>query len=61
MKKTQEVIKKVHYITYEYENIEEKEVHIHHMEKNDYECLDRFEDAQKATFRKFLKKEAEID
>lgn len=57
MKKTQEVYKKVHYITYEYDSIEEKEVHVHNMENNEYECLDRFEDARKATFRKFLHKE----
>lgn len=61
MKKTHEVVKKVHYITYEYENIEEKEVHIHKMENNEYECLDRFEDNQKATFRKFLSKDIHVD
>lgn len=61
MKKTQDVFKKVHYITYEYDTIEEKEVHIHNMENNDYECLDRFEDAKKATYRKFLQKEIDVD
>lgn len=57
MKATQGIIKKVHYITYEYDSIEEKEFHIHKMENSNYECLDRFEDANKATFRKFLNHE----
>lgn len=55
MKETQDVIKRVHYITFEYDTIEEKELHIHSMENKEYECLDRFEDAHKVTFRKFLK------
>ncbi|MBC7958922.1 MAG: hypothetical protein H7X94_03560 [Vallitaleaceae bacterium] len=46
--------KTVHYVTYEYHDMEEKERHIVEMASDDYECLDRFEDADKVTYRKFI-------
>lgn len=54
MKETDNIVKQVRYITYEYESTEEKERHIVNMENNGYECLDRFEDQDKAIFRNFM-------
>lgn len=54
MKKVQESFKKVHYVTYEYDDITEKERHIINMASDDYECLERFEDSHKVVYRKFL-------
>jgi hypothetical protein len=54
MKEISSVIKKVRYVSYLYNSVEEKEKHINEMESNEYECLDRFEDNVQATFRKFF-------
>lgn len=59
MKQVQNNYKKVHYVTYEYDDIAEKESHIVKMATDDYELLDRFEDAQKVTYRRIYYDEFE--
>ncbi|QOR36505.1 hypothetical protein IMX26_06760 [Clostridium sp. 'deep sea'] len=47
-------IEKVHYTSYVYGSIDEKNKHILEMQKNGYEFLVNFQDEHRATFRKFL-------
>lgn len=54
MKQVQSDLKQVHYVTYEYEDIAEKESHILDMTSDDYEVLERFENAHKVIYRKFF-------
>lgn len=54
MKQVASNLKQVHYITYEYDDTEEKERHILKMASEDYELLERFEDAHKVIYRKFM-------
>lgn len=54
MKLIQSDMKHVHYVTYDYDDIAEKERHIIDMASNDYEVLERFEDANKVIYRKFI-------
>lgn len=54
MKQVRSDMKQVHYVTYEYDDVEEKEKHIVEMGSDNYEILERFEDAHKVTFRKFF-------
>ena len=54
MKNVHDKIEKVHYTSFTYSSIEEKNSHIKEMQQNGYEFLINFQDEYRATFRKFL-------
>lgn len=54
MKNIMDKIERVHYTSFTYNTIDEKNHHITDMQQKGYECLENFEDEKQATYRRFL-------